>query len=106
MCIKIDDAVFYIEDISVQLSTSKHANIYMEINIDSNKNYYTFFIDKYENIKKFTIEHPKYIAKGCRIKTIDIVFNTKLNLNIYCEHIDTDLSERRDSIIEQILTKK
>ena len=103
MWVKIDDEVFHVEDISVQLSISKHATIYLDLDIENNKHYYDFFIDKYEKVKNFTIEHTKYVAKGCRIKTIDIVFNSKLNLNIYCEHIDTDVSERRDSIIEQIL---
>ena len=103
MWIKIDNEVFHVEDISVQLSITKHATIYLELNIENNQHYYSFFVDKYENIKRFTIEHPKYIAKECKIKTIDIVFNSKLNLNIFCEHIDTDISERRDSIIEQIL---
>ena len=103
MWIKIDNEVFHVEDISVQLSISKHATIYLELSIESNQHYYSFFVDKYENTKRFTIEHPKYIAKSCKIKTIDIVFNSKLNLNIFCEHIDTDVSERRDSIIEQIL---
>lgn len=106
MWVKIDNEIFHIEDINVQLSITKHATIYLELNIEKNINYYNFFLDKYENIKQFTIEHPKYVAKNCRIKTIDIVFNSKLNLNIHCQHIDTDVSERRDTIIGQILKEK
>jgi hypothetical protein len=106
MFIKIDNDIFQFIDISVQLSITKKATIFLEIDIENNQNYYTYFIDKYEKKRSFVIEHSKYIAKGCRIKTIDIVFNSKISLNISCQHIDTDISEIRDSVIEQILKEK
>ena len=37
MWVKIDDEVFHVEDISVQLSISKHATIYLELNIENNQ---------------------------------------------------------------------
>jgi hypothetical protein len=36
----------------------------------------------------------KYLA-GCHIKTMDIIFNTKINISIVCDKTKTDISEKR-----------
>jgi hypothetical protein len=101
--IKIGENIFEIKDISVQLSLMKHATIYLEIDIAKFPTHYDYFIDKYENRKIFDIHSSKFMAQGCRIKTIDIEFKSKLNLNIICDILDPDISERRDHLIEEIL---
>jgi hypothetical protein len=36
---------------------------------------------------------------------MDIIFKTKLNLQILCDVIDTDIVERREEILNQILNE-
>jgi hypothetical protein len=36
----------------------------------------------------------KYLAVGCHIKTMDIIFNTKINISIVCDKLKTDISEK------------
>ena len=114
MWIKIEEEIFCIEDISVQYTLLKHTNIYIEIDIKK-YDYYSFFINLYENNRGFNINfsnevakyfNNKFLAKGCHIKTMDIIFNSKINLNIICDVLLENIMERRDDMIEQILENK
>lgn len=114
MWIKIEEEIFCIEDISVQYTLLKHTNIYIEIDIKK-YDYYSFFINLYENNRGFNINfsnevakyfNNKFLAKGCHIKTMDIIFNSKINLNIICDVLLENIMERRDDVIEQILENK
>ena len=114
MWIKIEEEIFCIEDISVQYTLLKHTNIYIEIDIKK-YDYYSFFINLYEINRGFNINfsnevakyfNNKFLAKGCHIKTMDIIFNSKINLNIICDVLLENIMERRDDMIEQILENK
>lgn len=114
MWIKIEEEIFCIEDISVQYTLLNHTNIYIEIDIKK-YDYYSFFINLYENNRGFNINfsnevakyfNNKFLAKGCHIKTMDIIFNSKINLNIICDVLLENVMERRDDVIEQILVKE
>lgn len=102
MWIKIDD-VFYLSDITVQYSLIGKCVITIDVNIVKHPEYYQYFIDMYESRKSFTLSNNTFIAKFCLIKTMDIIFNERIILNISCDKIDVDISEIRDSIINDIL---
>ena len=103
MWIKIEDDIFYLSDISAQYSLMGKCAITIDVNILKHPEYYKYFIDKYESRKSFTLSNNTFIANFCVIKTIDIVFNERIILNISCDKIDSDISEIRDSIIDDIL---
>jgi hypothetical protein len=114
MWIKIEEEIFCIENISVQYTLLKHTNIYIEIDIRK-YDYYSFFINLYENNRGFDMSfcnevakhfNNKFLAKGCHIKTMDIIFNTQINLNITCNSLLENIMERRDDVLEQILENK
>lgn len=105
MWIKIEEDIFHISNINIQFTIMSHANISLEIDIDSNPTYYDYFTKKYENWATFTISNNKFIASSCIIKTMDVIFNKKLYLSIICDVIDTDVIERREDILNQILNE-
>ena len=105
MWIKIEEDIFYISNINVQFTIMSHANIGLEIDIQKYPEYYDYFINKYENWSTFIISNNKFVASSCVIKSMDIIFKTKLNLQILCDVIDTDIVERREDIINQILNE-
>jgi hypothetical protein len=37
---------------------------------------------------------------------MDIIFNSKINMNIICDTLLENIMERRDDVIEQILVKE
>jgi len=126
--IKIDNDVFHVDDVSVQLSMGSHASIYLSIDISKYPSYKDYFIKKYDaqnstsgqvlqsnsnglptwtTMIKFDMISSKFIAKGCIIKSIDTDFTTKINLNIKCDMLETaDLQGRREERIEDILNDK
>ena len=106
MWIKIEEDTFNISNINVQFTIMSHANISLEIDIKKNPKYYNYFINKYEENKIFTINNSKFIASNCIIKSLDIIFKDKLYLNILSDSIDTDILERREDILNQILNEK
>lgn len=105
MWIKIGDNIIDVNDINIQLTIMKHATIYIELDISKNIKYYEYFINLYENREVFNINSSKFTALGCRIKTMDIEFKSKMNLNIICDLLDPDIVDRRDNLIEQILNE-
>lgn len=116
--IKIDGQVFEIEQGEAQLSTGSHASIYIKLDIKRNASYYSFFIKKYEeqsnssmgsNAKsfKFDVYHKHFIARGTLIKTMDVSFNSEMNLTLICDVLEsTDTQERRDEIIDDLLNNE
>jgi hypothetical protein len=106
MWIKIEEDIFYISNINVQFTIISHANIRLEIDIQKYPEYYDYFVSKYENWNTFNISNNKFVAVGCVIKSLDIIFKTKLHLEILCDIIDTDIIERREDILNQILNEK
>ena len=61
----------------------------------------------YEGRKCFDISTIKFAAQNCRIKTMDIDFGKKISMSIRCENLDAhDISNRRDTIIDDILGDK
>ena len=106
MWLKVDNTIINTDSINCQLTLDEGATIYLEIDIEKYPDYSNFFIDKYENNKKFSIESSNYSALGCYIKRIDILFNKKISMDITCEKIDTDVSKRSDKIISDILEQK
>jgi hypothetical protein len=102
MWIKIEGETFYIENISIQYTLFKYSNILIEIDIKK-YDYYSFFINVYDNNRIFNMNFSnevakelddKYLAVGCHIKTMDINFNTKINISIVCDKLKTDISEK------------
>ena len=111
MWIKVEGETFYIENINIQYTLFKYSNILIEIDIKKH-DYYSYFINVYDNNRVFNMSFSndaakeldgRYLAVGCHIKTMDIIFNTKININIVCNKLKTDISEKRDEILEQIL---
>lgn len=103
MWIKIEEDIFYISNINIQYTIMEHTNISIEIDISKHPEYYNYFVNKYEKWNTFTINNNKFIASNCVIKSMDTIFNTKLNLEIICDIINTNIVERREDIINQIL---
>jgi hypothetical protein len=102
--LKISEDTFYTYDCSVQLSMENYATIYISLDLKRHPAYCDIILDIYENKKTFSITTSTFFAKQCRIKTIDVDFGKKMSISIRCESIDAhDISERRDSIIDDIL---
>jgi hypothetical protein len=106
MQIKIDNDIVSIHNINTQLTIGSHANIDIEIDTNKYPDYYNYFIEKYEKRIVFNIMTNTYIGEGCVIKKIDIIFESKLNLSIICSRINTDISNRRDEVLIDILENK
>jgi hypothetical protein len=105
MWIKIEEDIFYISNINVQFTIMSHANISLYIDIQKYPEYYDYFSNKYDNWNTFIIINNKFIASNCVIKSMDVIFKTKLHLEILCDVIDTDIVERREEILNQILNE-
>lgn len=102
--IKISGTTYYVRECDVQLSMESWASMHMALDLRSHPSYYDDFIDLYERGASFSIDTKKFLASGCRIKSIDIDFGKNMTLAIRCEKLDAnDISERRDGIIDDIL---
>lgn len=112
--IKIDNRVFEVDSVDIQLSIGSHSNLNIRLNLEKNPKYYDFFIKKYEmqssglvtlnKSVKFDLIHKNFIAKGCITKTIDIVFDKQMNISLICDYLDqTDTQERREELINELL---
>lgn len=102
--IRIDNDVFEVGTISTQTTIGSHATIYISVDIENHVNYLNYFINLFDNKKKFDLVGGSFIGQGSFIKSIDVEFNKRMNLTIRTDilHIK-DASERRDEIIEEIL---
>jgi hypothetical protein len=104
--IKINDEIFFIKDMSIQLSIGTHATLELSFDIKTYSNYSNIFFNKYENRDKFNIVGKDFEAKGTIIKTIDIDTNT-MNTSLRCDLLNhKDISERREEIIDKVLNNE
>ena len=105
--LKIENNTFYVKECDVQLSFEKWAIIYLTLDINAYPKYYDEFINIYEGKKSFDISTVKFAAQNCRIKMMDIDFGKNISMSIRCENLDAhDISNRRDTIIDDILGDK
>jgi hypothetical protein len=104
--VKIKDEVFYIEDISMQLTIGAHSNIDMSIDLQKYPEYSDIFFNKFERLEKFNIIAKNFEGRGTVIKRIDIG-NKFLNISMRCDYTDmTPIDERREILIDDILNNK
>lgn len=106
--IRIYNDVFEVDTISIQTTIGSHATIYISVDIENRANYLNYFINLFDNKKKFDLVGGSFIGsfigKGSFIKYIDVVFNKRINLTIRTDILYVkDISERREEIIEEIL---
>lgn len=109
--IKINNNIYDVMDVSVQLSVGSHATIHLTFDISKNKSYRDIFIKMSEiqqnytgSEYKFQISNSRFIGQGSLIKSIDTDFTDRMNLTIICDYIQTlDIQDRRDEMIDEIL---
>ena len=80
--VKIDNDVFDVIDVTVQLSIGSHTTTYISLDINKNPNYLKYFTNLYENHSSFTMSSIKFVAPGSLIKSIDVDFDSNMNLTI------------------------
>ena len=102
--IKINDETICVEECSIQLSTEKHATIYMSFDTSKSPNSYDIFLNLYESRTVFDISHPNFDANKSIIKTIDIDFGSRMSINLRCSELITkDLAHHRAEIIDELI---
>lgn len=109
--IKINNDIYDVIDVSVQLSIGSHATIHLTFDMD--KSYQDTFIKMYEIQQnctksecKFQISNSRFIGVGSLIKSIDTNFTNRMNLTIRCDYIQTlDIQKRRDKMIDEFLNE-
>ena len=105
--IKIDNDLFDVIDVVVQLSIGSHTTTYISLDINKNTNYLKYFTNLYENHSKFTMNSVKFVAPGSLIKSIDVDFDTKMNVTIKSDIFNpVDIQERRDEMIDELLNNE
>lgn len=106
--IKIDKEVFNVDSISIQSTIGSHSTIYFSLDITINNKYYDQIVKISDNISKFTIISPSFIAYVSYIKAMDIDFeNGKMNLTISADYFEyIDVQENREEKINDILNNK
>ncbi len=104
--IKIESDVFFIKEVSIQLSVGSHASVDISFDRSLYPDYESIFFKKYEDGRKFSIIGKTFESKGSLIKSIDIDTHI-INLSIRCDILNPiNTSERRDEIIEEVLNNK
>lgn len=105
--IKIDNDVFDVIDVTVQLSIGSHTTTYISLDINKNPNYLKYFTNLYENHSSFTMSSIKFVAPGSLIKSIDVDFDSNMNLTIKSDIFNpVNIQERREEIIDELLNNK
>lgn len=106
--IKIENNIFFVKEsnVAIQFSTGSHASIEVSIDIKKYPQYLNYFFTLFENHSKFNLETKKYFTKGTIIKSINYDSDCLL-VSLRCDIMElTDLTERRDEIIENILNNE
>lgn len=104
--IKIDNNIFFIKESNVQLSIGSHAHIEISIDLTSYPQYLQFFFNLFQNHIKFELIHKQYESKGTLIKSVDYDYQS-LHLSLRCDYLSmSDISDRRDEIIEDIINNQ
>jgi hypothetical protein len=105
--VKIDNDVFDVIDVTVQLSIGSHTTTYISLDINKNPNYLKYFTNLYENHSSFTMSSIKFVAPGSLIKSIDVDFDSNMNLTIKSDIFNpVSIQERREEIIDELLNNK
>jgi len=105
--VKIDNDVFDVVDVTVQLSIGSHTTTYISLDINKNTNYLKYFTNLYENHSSFTMSSIKFVAPGSLIKSIDVDFDSNMNLTIKSDIFNpVNIQERREEIIDELLNNK
>jgi hypothetical protein len=103
---KINNEIFFIKDMIIQLSIGSHASLQLSFDIKTYPKYTDIFFNKYENKEKFDIVGKEFEAKGTIIKTIDTDKNTMI-VYLRCDLLNhKDISERREEIIDKVLNNE
>lgn len=104
--VKIKDEVFFVEEISIQLTIGVHSNIDISLDVEKYPNYSDIFFKKFENREKFNLISKNFEALGTIIKTIDIG-KRFLNVSMKSEYTNqTPIDERREILISEILNNQ
>jgi hypothetical protein len=105
--IKIDNDSFDVIDVTVQLSIGSHTTTYISLDINKNPNYLKYFTNLYENHSSFIMSSVKFVAPGSLIKSIDVDFDSNMNLTIKSDIFNpVSIQERREEIIDELLNNK
>ena len=105
--VKIDNDLFDVIDVTVQLSIGSHTTTYISLDINKNPNYLKYFTNLYENHSSFTMSSIKFVAPGSLIKSIDVDFDSNMNLTIKSDIFNpVSIQERREEIIDELLNNK
>ena len=105
--VKIDNDIFDVIDVTVQLSIGSHTTTYISLDINKNPNYLKYFTNLYENHSSFTMSSIKFVAPGSLIKSIDVDFDSNMNLTIKSDIFNpVSIQERREEIIDELLNNK
>lgn len=104
--VKIDNDIFDVVDVTVQLSIGSHTTTYISLDINKNTNYLKYFTNLYENHSSFTMSSIKFVAPGSLIKSIDVDFDSNMNITIKSDIFNpVNIQERREEMIDEILNK-
>ena len=105
--VKIDNDIFDVIDVTVQLSIGSHTTTYISLDINKKPNYLKYFTNLYENHSSFTMSSIKFVAPGSLIKSIDVDFDSNMNLTIKSDIFNpVNIQERREEIIDELLNNK
>ena len=105
--VKIDNDIFDVVDVTVQLSIGSHTTTYISLDINKNTNYLKYFTNLYENHSSFTMSSIKFVAPGYLIKSFDVDFDSNMNITIKSDVFNpVNIQERRDEMIDEILNNK
>lgn len=105
--VKIDNDIFDVVDVTVQLSIGSHTTTYISLDINKKPNYLKYFTNLYENHSSFTMSSIKFVAPGSLIKSIDVDFDSNMNLTIKSDIFNpVNIQERREEIIDELLNNK
>lgn len=105
--IKIDNDPLDIIDITVQFSIGSHTTTYIGLDLVKYPKYLNYITNLFDNCQKFELSSNKFIAPGSYVKSIDIDFDSKMNVAVKSDIFNPiDKQERRDEIIDELLNNK
>ncbi len=100
--ISIDGENMETEECCVQLALDLGGTTNLHISVDILKfpNAYDAILQLYEARKVFSAAHPKFDARRCFIKTMDIEFGRRLYICVGCQDFTAkDISHHREELI-------
>jgi len=105
--IKIDNDPFDVIDVTVQFSIGSHTTTYISFDLNKYPKYLNYITSLYENHQRFELSSNRFIAPGSYIKSIDVDFDTKMNVTVKSDIFNAvDTQQRRDEIIDELLNNK